>query len=467
MSDRAGLLALLTLTAVVWGRQLGSPFQYDDWNVIVASPAVHSLAAWCESMPGIRPLLRLSYALDYALAARLTDGPQSGDFVKFFHATNLVLHLTNVVLVWSLLRRWPGFSRRPIGVWLAAAVFALHPVQGEVAIYVSGRAMSLMGFFLLISVHCWLRAVATGGDSRVGRIRWGAGLPSPAGWGSLAGFAAAIAVRETAVVFPFLLWFWRRAAGEQGNGGGTAARRLWPYWVVAALALIAMLALPRYRALLDFSLGLRSPVEQLGVQIDALAHLWIRTLLLLQTSIDPVPASWRNGVAVWIFVIGLLMSAVAGFRLLRRAPAWGLALLWPWVFLLPVYSVIPRLDPVADRHWYLALLGPAVLLAAAVGRLRPPATAFVTVAVAGALALAGVTRAADFSSESALWRDATRQSPGSARIWNNLGYARAAEGDRVGAMAAYARALELDPGYRRAAVNLEILRGQSVPSVGR
>ena len=38
-------------------------FQFDDYNVIVNNPAVHSLAAWRDSMPGIRPLLKFSYAL--------------------------------------------------------------------------------------------------------------------------------------------------------------------------------------------------------------------------------------------------------------------------------------------------------------------------------------------------------------------------------------------------------------------
>ena len=46
---------------------LGASFQFDDWNVIVKDSRVQSLAAWWHSMPGIRPLLKLTYAVNHCL----------------------------------------------------------------------------------------------------------------------------------------------------------------------------------------------------------------------------------------------------------------------------------------------------------------------------------------------------------------------------------------------------------------
>jgi hypothetical protein len=83
--------ALLVL--VVWFPSLQASFQFDDWSVIVGDPRVQSLGAWWQSMPGIRPLLKLSYALNHAL----------GDAPAGFRAVNILLHALNASLVFVLL----------------------------------------------------------------------------------------------------------------------------------------------------------------------------------------------------------------------------------------------------------------------------------------------------------------------------------------------------------------------------
>ena len=57
-STAPAILAIAVLLA--YFNALGGAFQFDDYNVIVNNPAVHSLAGWVESMPGIRPLLKFS-----------------------------------------------------------------------------------------------------------------------------------------------------------------------------------------------------------------------------------------------------------------------------------------------------------------------------------------------------------------------------------------------------------------------
>ena len=96
MSERRGdALVLLAAVAAAWAGSFAGTFQFDDWNVIVNEPRVATLSAWWESMPGIRPLLKLSFAANR----------QSGFGLAGFHAVNLAIHAAAALLALWLLRR--------------------------------------------------------------------------------------------------------------------------------------------------------------------------------------------------------------------------------------------------------------------------------------------------------------------------------------------------------------------------
>jgi hypothetical protein len=88
-------LLLLLAVCVAYANALWGVFQFDDYNVIVSNPRVHSWAAWwADTGHGIRPLLKLTYTLDWTLGLGETG----------FHLTNVFIHLCNVYLVWVLSR---------------------------------------------------------------------------------------------------------------------------------------------------------------------------------------------------------------------------------------------------------------------------------------------------------------------------------------------------------------------------
>lgn len=430
---------LLGVVALIWPAALHGPFQFDDWNVIVDQPAVHSLSSWWVSMPGIRPLLKLSYAIDW----------QTGGGALPFHLTNLLLHAANTCMVWMLVRRWPGLAAEVAGsvaLWVAM-IFALHPVQAEAVAYISGRSMSMMAFFWLAAALAWLRGMASpeAASARLWQVL------------SVLMFAAALGVRETALSLPLMLWVWQRAEGQSWL---SAFWRLWPMWMVVATGVVAILSLARYRQLLGFSLDIRSPLGNLTMQVDGLAYLFTRPLILLQTNIDPDISLQPVGSGLWMLSAAFLLAMmVGGIFALRRSPVFGLALLWPFILLLPTNSLIARLDLVADRHLYLAMLGPAVILVCGIHRMfkhhwAPLATLSVLLVVL-VLSLHTRLRLNDFSTETALWRATAERSPAKARVWNNLGYGLLQEGDPVRARECFQHALRLQPDHPRAAFNLE------------
>ncbi|MFH1420306.1 MAG: tetratricopeptide repeat protein [Planctomycetota bacterium] len=96
-----------------------------------------------------QPVTALSFMLDAWLTARFKS-PTTFQF----HATNVMLHLFNVGLLFVLLRRFSGSV-----LWsaLPAMVFGLHPVQVEPVAWVAQRMTLLGTFFSLSAMYCYVR----------------------------------------------------------------------------------------------------------------------------------------------------------------------------------------------------------------------------------------------------------------------------------------------------------------------
>ena len=77
-----------------------------------------------------------------------------GRDVVGYHVVNLVLHVGNVLLVWVILRRL-----KVPWAFLAAMVFAVHPLGVETVAYVSELKNLLSGMFFLLAVLAWILVV--------------------------------------------------------------------------------------------------------------------------------------------------------------------------------------------------------------------------------------------------------------------------------------------------------------------
>ncbi|MEO8443520.1 MAG: tetratricopeptide repeat protein [Gammaproteobacteria bacterium] len=446
------LPAVLVLLAVVIGyaNALQASFQFDDWDVIVRDPRVQDVAAWWRSMPGMRPLLKLSYALNHA----------SGLGVAGFHAVNILVHAGNGLLVLYLCRRLTGQVgyAAPAAAWLALAtalIFVLHPVQTEAVTYASGRSTSLSIFFALGSLAAWVA-----GRSRPDRrLLYGV---------SPLLMILGLGTKETVAVLPVALLLWEAADVSRPFSLQAALRRSAVHWLLLFAAVGAGLSLPAYREFLATSLAIRSAGENLVAQLHGLGYLLGQLVNIDRLNADPalpvstiLDADGSLVLAVLVVVTGMALSN------LRRYPLPAFAVLWCLLWLAPTNSLLARLDLVNDRQLYAPLLGPALLLAAAIQRLGVRNPVFATVALAPVLMLAGLAthlRNDVYRDEVGFWRDVVAQSPHNARAFNNLGMALAAECDLPRAEAAWRRALLLDPGYVRTAVNLRLLAEGVLPA---
>ncbi len=446
----AGLLMLAV--SLAYAKALAGPFQFDDYTVIVQADAVHGWAAWWDDLGhGLRPLLKLSYLLDWL----------AGFGAPGFHFTNLVIHALNVWLVRGLVKHavscWlpaldAGSARR--AALLAALIFALHPANTEAVSYICARSVSLMGLLMLACL-------------RVHRLE--SPLGSLAASWTLFGFA--LAVKEPAAMLPLLMWLGDRyGIGRQYDSRRAALLRYAPYALLLLGLLLGFVPQSRYREFLLGSLGARAIDDNLWSQIGALRYLLELALLWRVPNIDPELAEAQG------YAPSLLLQALAGLALLvlalrSRRPWLGWGLLWFVLQLLPTNSLLPRNDLVNDRQLYLAGIGLWTALAvelASRGLLRRPWLAASGIAgLALVIGAATVARNRDYGSEVALWRATTLASPGKARPWNNLGYALQLAGCRQQALMAYERALALDPEHERARHNRDALLALKLPEACR
>jgi hypothetical protein len=433
---RGAPLLLVAVSGIAWGGVPSGVFQFDDFANVVRDPATSDSAALLARLGvGVRPLTRLSYFLDAQL-----HGLAAGGFL----ATNLALHVATTLLVFALARRRMG----DVAALCAALIFTLQPAHAEVVAYVSGRSTGLMAPLLLGGLLFWDRGKQAG---------------------AFACFALACLAKEVALVFPLLLAAWELTLPAQRSG---AQRRLLRASGVAIVLGALLLGLARYRALLDFSLALRSPLENLlanGRAIPTMLSLWVRPWAL---SPDHAFAEHGSLAAALAGLLAIAGSLAAAWRLRRRAPLLALALAWPLLALLPTNSAIAKLDLVTEKPLYLAWFGPALALGAGAHGWLALAEArrlrgWVAAAFVGVLcALAGASnwRAALWRDPVRLWRDATAKAPDKSRCWNNLGMAQLAAGADAEALAAFRRALALDPANeiaRRNAFTAAVLCGSA------
>lgn len=411
-------LAVAAVAATAYLPSLTGVFHFDDYNVIVNYPTVHSWEALFERAGGgVRPLLKASYTLNWTLGGG-------------FSLLNIALHAMNAALLFFI---GQSLFRDRRAALVAALLFALHPAATEAVTYISGRSSSLMATFYLGAMLAYLRGV-----------HWSV---------SSALFILAVATRETAVTLPAALLLCELCRGER-PAWREIVRRQWAHWALLLAGGVFLLFNQRYFDLVAYGYGERSLADNLVTQVGGISYLVLRLISLHGYNVDPALPTLTEWTPALVFQATCLLALLGlGVLNLRRRPWVAFGVLWFFLQLAPTNSIVPRLDVANDRQLYLASWG--LFLALCIQLRHLPNVAFAGVAVL--FAATSIARQLDYRSEIVLWESSVALAPWNARGHNNLGYAYQLAGRSQEARREYQAALLFDPRHAKARLNLHFL----------
>jgi tetratricopeptide (TPR) repeat protein len=391
-------------------------FLWDDDQYVSQNSAVHDIDGlkriWLDpaSSPNYYPLVFTTFWMEYRLWGQQSSG---------YHLTNVLLHAACAALVfWVLLRL------QVPGAFLAAGIFALHPVQVESVAWIAERKNVLSGLFFLLALAAWVRFLET---RRHAHYLW-----------VCAAFLAAMLSKTVACTLPavLLLVTWYR-------GPGTWKRELVRMLPLFAGALIFGLLTIWWE---KEKLGAAEAASGLSFLDRLLAAgripwfylwklVWPADLLAIYPQWNLDPGDWTQ----YLFVLaaaGLLLMPWVLRKRLGNGPfvcsVYFLIVLGPALSFIDFSTM--DLSLVADHYQYLASLGPIVLFAGIAASLGSKKTAVAGVPLEWLvfllpLGLLTAYQAGFYKSAETLWRHTISGNPQCWAAHNNLGVALSADGE--------------------------------------
>jgi len=485
---RLGLLqaiALLAATVLVYWPSLRGGFVWDDLFLVKKNVLV----------TGDLNLFSVWFRGDFPLATVTTwvQWLVFGDQTAGYRVVNALLHGLSALLLWRVLEK----MKMP-GAWLAAALFAVHPVCVASVAWISELKNTLSLPFYLLSIWSYLIFTETDAAVAQGRRRLFYVL-------SVIGFVLALTAKTSTVMLPVVLlacvWWQRTRSSMQpptpnpSQEGSTVARprKLVPLLggdrggfgdsmsEISARGILTWLDLLRLSP--HFVLGLvfglmtiwfqkHGAIQGVTVQTESFAGrlagagmaFWFYAgKALLPLNLSMIYPRWdinAPNLVSFLPLMALLLGLGAGWRFRQ---SWGrptlLALGCFGVSLFPVLGLIDMyflvFSRVSDHFAYLPLLVVTAGVAAAVSRIpRRQISRGIGLAMILGLALLTWQRAHVFASDEALWRDTVAKNPNSWNAHNNLACNLAERGDLDAAMKHFVISLELNPGNASAHRNL-------------
>jgi tetratricopeptide (TPR) repeat protein len=377
-----------------------------------------------------------------------------------FHAVNAALHAGCVLLLWRLLVR----LNTP-GAWLAAAVFAVHPVCVESVAWVSEGKNTLSLLLALGSILAYLRfePVEVASDSAVHPARCYAlsfGL-----------FAAALLAKTQVAVLPaalLVIYWWKR-----GSVQWKTARPLAPFVILAGVMAGLTIWIETHFNGASGQAYARTFEERILIAGRAF-WFYLGKLVWPQPLVFIYPRWTIDAATWWQFLFPVTAAgAFIGLYLVRNRIGRGpltTALIFA-AFLFPVSGVFnvcyQRFSYVADHFQYHAACAMTALAVASIWRLMPWLAARISnrnplryvgaALAAGTVAicsLVSLQRCQVFADAQTLYRDTLAKNPNCSVAENNLANVLLQSGQTDRAMEHYRRAIELQPDYAEAHANL-------------
>jgi len=463
---RFAALMVGLLAALVYANSLANGFAYDDDPIIVENESIQSLEALPRAVlssywPGLggetaslwRPVTTAAFGLQHVLG---------GGSPIVFHAVNVLLHSLVTMGVLVLLVHLMPLA----AAWLAAVVFAVHPVHVE-------AVANVVGFAELFSTAAVMGAMIL-------HVR----SPERSGWrvslaiGLL--YALAFGAKESAVTLPGLVFLVDAARGRLAlTDLPRYLRARWRVYLVMLVVALGLLA-----ARIPILGAIASPTGPMGAdilyeipRIWTLAEVWTHYVRLwvfpLDLSADyvpnviPISFGWNaTNITGVVLALGILTSALAAWRRPSLTPGGssariaGFAVVWFLVTISPVSNALFLSGVLlAERTLYLPSVGLAALSGWLVLWLLRRRLRLAVGVLAGAVVLGSVrtwTRSPTWRDSESVFLTMLREQPHSGRSQWLLGDNFWVQGDTARALATYRHAVNLLGGHYR--LHVEVAR---------
>ena len=414
-------------------------------------PALHGGLVWDDDFHVTSPELRSWYGLYriwFDVGSTLQHYPLLhtafwvqhrlwGDATLGYHVVNVLLHVAAALMAGSILRRLAV-----PGAWLAAAIFALHPVHVESVAWIAELKNTLSTVFYLGAAMLYLRF-----DETRRKGLYGAALGV---------YGLALLSKTVTATLPgamLVVFWWRR-------GRLSLRRDVLPLVPFAVIGAAAGLFTARWELEFNRTVGPEFGFTLVERVLIAGRAIWFHLgKLFWPSGLAFIYPRWHIDATAWwqfLFPVGVVALA-AVFWTMRgwsRGPLAGLLFfagsLFPVLGFFNLYTF--RYSLVANHYQYLASLGIIALTSAGLARLlgrlrlwgRPGGYAACALLLA---ALSGLTwaQSRQFSSAETLYRTTIRLNPGCWLAYNNLGNILLTQGKPGEAMEAFRQALEHKP----------------------
>jgi tetratricopeptide (TPR) repeat protein len=388
------------------------------------------------------PLTWLSHMLDCELYGLNPTG---------HHITNLIIHITNTLLLFLLL------SKMTNAIWqgaFVAAVFALHPLHVESVAWASERKDVLSGLFWMLTILAYGRYTHRPSIGRYVLV--------------LLSFAMGLMSKPMVVTLPFVLllldyWPLERTAEQITENGkqkkasiGKLIIEKIPLFALSAVScVITYIAQEKGGAMVD--LMHRPASKRIIIALNAY-FAYIAKMLYPKDLAVLYPVSNVQLNVAAIAVLGALVL----LALWQRKKRWLTAgLLWYLGTLVPVIGIVQVGNQImADRYTYLPSIGLLIIVAWGAGEILnsipclKPAIAAAGVTAIIVMVLMTRTQAGYWRNDLSLFGHTLKITKNNAAIEKSYGFALYEAGRDKEAEVHFRNALRINPKYYPAKLNL-------------
>lgn len=443
LNNWIGALLLMAVVVAAYWPAMSGGFIWDDDLYVTKNATLHDghglWQIWfmVDAVPQYYPMVYTTFWLEHQLWGINPLG---------FHLVNVLLHAAAAILLWQVLVRL-----EVPGAWLAAVIFAIHPVEVESVAWITERKNVLSAVFYFSAALAYLRFVALEKVEGSNRLRWY--------WycGAVGLFVGALLSKTVTCSLPaalLLVCWWKR----------DCLRWRWilplsPFFVIGMALGLATVWIEKYHvgaqgAEWSFTFGERCLIAGRALWFYAGKLVW-------PTQLTFSYSHWSISVDVWwqwlfpIAVVGVMVGLWLARCRIGKGPLVAVLFfagtLGPALGFVNVYPM--RYSFVADHFQYLASVGLIVLGAAGLSRMPKMLSA----GIVAVLMVLTWQQTHIYRNLNVLWSDTLVKNPDCWMAHANLGHELHEEGRNQAAEEHFRNAIKINPNSWEAQCNLGVV----------